>query len=385
MLLKVTLEKEIHIVKSAVANSLAALRTTIPQLFKACPSRFYLSYLDEEGDEITLANDNDYQILLATNQRSAKVYIREKSEEFYDETQQVEIVEEELSEEKKSSEIEALIESEPRIQDQSEIKPMDSSLDQSIEQKLREMMPSLIERIRTEVAEEVMSRSKASEARAPIVKNKPKVVHRHIICDICNKHDIEGVRYKCSVRADFDICEVCEAQFEQPYPLLKIRHPKQAPLKIFTIIDDREDSVEVNGNKVEGPAYQQLIEQGFKIAQEFLGQYQAQPQSERQSTEATKEEVSEVKEEKVEEKPQELKVVEEKSTQPVIIEEEKKAESKPVEQPKMPAIMDRESRMIENANYLAQVMELDFTRCFKFAQKHPELTKEQTLERYLSQ
>ena len=87
--------------------------------------------------------------MLATNHKSSKIFIREKSEEFYDETQQVEIVAEEPSEERSSKEIEALIESEPKIQDQSEINYADSSLDQSIEQKLKDLMPALIERIRT--------------------------------------------------------------------------------------------------------------------------------------------------------------------------------------------------------------------------------------------
>jgi len=73
------------------------------------------------------------------------------------------------------------------------------------------------------------------------------------------------------VRADFDLCEDCEAKHEQIYPLLKIRHPRQAPIKIFTIIDDRDDdSAYVNGQKVVGPAEQSLIDQGFKIAQQFL-------------------------------------------------------------------------------------------------------------------
>lgn len=56
MLFKVTFEKEIHIVKSANIRSLVELRNCVPQVFKSHPARFYLTYLDEEGDEITLVS-----------------------------------------------------------------------------------------------------------------------------------------------------------------------------------------------------------------------------------------------------------------------------------------------------------------------------------------
>lgn len=55
------------------------------------------------------------------------------------------------------------------------------------------------------------------------------------MCDGCypESHEgpasrIKGIRYKCSVRADFDLCEDCEAKNTHEYPMLKIRNPAQA-------------------------------------------------------------------------------------------------------------------------------------------------------------
>jgi len=36
-----------------------------------------------------------------------------------------------------------------------------------------------------------------------------KVVHRNIICDICQKKNIEGTRHKCNDCDDYDVCEEC--------------------------------------------------------------------------------------------------------------------------------------------------------------------------------
>lgn len=84
MLFKVTFEKEIHILKSINVKTLQELKGMIPKVFKIHPPSFYLTYLDEDGDEITLANEADYGILLGTQAKTAKIIIREKNEDFYD-------------------------------------------------------------------------------------------------------------------------------------------------------------------------------------------------------------------------------------------------------------------------------------------------------------
>lgn len=56
---------------------------------------------------------------------------------------------------------------------------------------------------------------------------EPKIViHHNIICDYCNSYPIQGIRYKCTVCNDFDLCEECEKTFGESHdhPLLKIRN-----------------------------------------------------------------------------------------------------------------------------------------------------------------
>lgn len=51
-------------------------------------------------------------------------------------------------------------------------------------------------------------------------------VHEGVTCNECSVGPIVGVRYKCTVRNDFDLCARCEAsKASQPYPMLKICRP----------------------------------------------------------------------------------------------------------------------------------------------------------------
>jgi hypothetical protein len=57
---------------------------------------------------------------------------------------------------------------------------------------------------------------------------------------------IIGVRYKCSVRPDFDYCENCEATKAHEYAFLKIKRAGQAPKVIVTAIDDNQGKTAPN-------------------------------------------------------------------------------------------------------------------------------------------
>lgn len=58
-------------------------------------------------------------------------------------------------------------------------------------------------------------------------KNKsPTVVHERIICDGCEANPIEGVRYKCAICPNFDLCSKCEETTTHEHPFLKLKTPQ---------------------------------------------------------------------------------------------------------------------------------------------------------------
>jgi len=80
MILKVTFAKKTHLINIKDKPNIADLYTAINLIFKSLPSRYTLSYLDEDGDEITLQDQQDYQILMSSNNKTTKVNIKEVNE-----------------------------------------------------------------------------------------------------------------------------------------------------------------------------------------------------------------------------------------------------------------------------------------------------------------
>ena len=109
MIFKVIFGSEIHILKSTDKQRFHQLLGSLPSVFKSLPARFKLSYLDEEGDEITFEDQNDYDVLLGTGLKSVKIIIRENCEDFIEMTNEIhidqfqqDIIEQEISEIKHS-------------------------------------------------------------------------------------------------------------------------------------------------------------------------------------------------------------------------------------------------------------------------------------------
>jgi hypothetical protein len=67
-----------------------------------------------------------------------------------------------------------------------------------------------------------------TSARANVTANI--ATHSGINCDICQEKPITGIRFKCRVCPDFDLCSDCEAKNLHPtdHPLLKMRVPEVA-------------------------------------------------------------------------------------------------------------------------------------------------------------
>jgi hypothetical protein len=150
--------------------------------------------------------------------------------------------------------------------------------------------------VKTEIEEEQSERSRIFDKNQPLIleeeeikaKPEPKVkmteetkpkmeegnkveTHKGVTCDGCKKNDIEGIRYKCAVCADFDFCEKCEATIEHAHPFLKIRTVKQAPIKIIAVLRDENNNFEVNGHKFSEDNVQDLISKGAGLITKFFG------------------------------------------------------------------------------------------------------------------
>ena len=67
----------------------------------------------------------------------------------------------------------------------------------------------------------------ARDGSAAAAPGADLVVHAGVTCDRCGVSPIVGVRIKCSVRDDYDLCSSCEAQEVQPFPTIKIYTPEQ--------------------------------------------------------------------------------------------------------------------------------------------------------------
>jgi hypothetical protein len=64
------------------------------------------------------------------------------------------------------------------------------------------------------------------------------VRHPRVRCDGCGVRPIIGIRYKCCVRDNFDLCERCESATPQPHPMIKIYTPDQSPAAIFVAVNE---------------------------------------------------------------------------------------------------------------------------------------------------
>lgn len=71
-------------------------------------------------------------------------------------------------------------------------------------------------------------------------ESEEEIVHTGVTCDECGMSPIVGIRYKCAVRENYDLCEHCECAKAQPYPVVKITDPAQAPSALIYVFGDHQ-------------------------------------------------------------------------------------------------------------------------------------------------
>lgn len=77
-------------------------------------------------------------------------------------------------------------------------------------------LPNLTSSIRTIIKEELTRHSSF------LSLSSSSLIHPNVRCTNCNSLPIIGIRYKCQVCSNFNLCSACEARFEHPHGLLKM-------------------------------------------------------------------------------------------------------------------------------------------------------------------
>ncbi|CAK62863.1 unnamed protein product (macronuclear) [Paramecium tetraurelia] len=116
---------------------------------------------------------------------------------------------------------------------------------QLVSQQVMELIPEITKQVKQSIAvNDVQNKIETQSINSTAlvdVKESKKVVHQGVMCDGCKIFPIEGIRYKCAVCIDFDLCEKCEDLGNHQHAMLKIRKPEQTPSIIVTAIGDKPD------------------------------------------------------------------------------------------------------------------------------------------------
>ena len=77
-----------------------------------------------------------------------------------------------------------------------------------------------------------------------------EAVHEGVFCNGCpERKPIRGIRYKSTIKQNFDLCAPCEERQGHDHAMLKIRTPGEAP-DVMVVIDEEEPQEESKGGKL---------------------------------------------------------------------------------------------------------------------------------------
>jgi len=101
----------------------------------------------------------------------------------------------------------------------------------------------------------------------------PVVVHEGVTCDDCGVSPIEGVRYKCTVCDNYDICDKCETKNEHPstHVLIKAKQPLKEK-------ETKKKYLQIKEEKKQKPKNKSELEKEKEVKVEVLSQRQERQQ-----------------------------------------------------------------------------------------------------------
>lgn len=114
------------------------------------------------------------------------------------------------------------------------------SLSLMVQEKLQQVQNEIINEINQKISLTNQSKVILSSQLSKKIENLP--VHAGKQCQVCKKGDIKGIRYKCTVCPDCNLCEDCErnTSHDPEHVLIKIRKPiddSTIQIKHFTYIN----------------------------------------------------------------------------------------------------------------------------------------------------
>ena len=117
----------------------------------------------------------------------------------------------------------------------------------------RKAIKNLINNELNKQAEVVFQKLMKSEDLGDVdmTPEEAEAVHEGVECDGCGMNPIRGIRYKCTIRKNYDVCATCEERQSHEHAFVKIRQPGGAP-DVMIVVADEEDKKEAENEESKG-------------------------------------------------------------------------------------------------------------------------------------
>eukprot|EP00826_Nyctotherus_ovalis_P054431 TRINITY_DN7126_c0_g2_i1.p1 TRINITY_DN7126_c0_g2~~TRINITY_DN7126_c0_g2_i1.p1 ORF type:complete len:419 (+),score=91.78 TRINITY_DN7126_c0_g2_i1:136-1392(+) len=225
---RIAFDSEVH--ELVLPSTLTELKNNIAALYKNLPIEYKIRYNDEDGDLISIINQNDYEFALGLVKENALFTI-------YPTEEKLQINDAPLSDDF------PLNPSNPKAQSiyncmrckgtaltrkGKACKRCDGTgrMSEELVERVKKIVKREVEKImRTEVP---LHASKLAQSQRLTEDLKTiNVVHYETECKNCGLKPIVGTRYSCTVCKELNLCEICEKSFVHKHAMCKIRRPKQ--------------------------------------------------------------------------------------------------------------------------------------------------------------